>query len=336
MIGALFAILSAVSFGVAGPFTRRGLMSGSASQAVYVTVIMGVPLFLVAALVSGEIFQASAISPRSYLLLVAAGIVHFVFGRYFAARAVSAIGANRAAPVQALTVIISVLVAVILLEEQLSAKMAFGIALIIIGPAILIERTGLFRRAPNISSKHSGSEQGQRSGSLSGSGVFSSSPSEAIASDRRKIASPPALRLAEGYFFGILTAMAWGISPIMIRSVLTDTNLSILAGMVSYTAAASVLVLSFVLPGRLASLHKMNGAAVKWFLLAGAGACAAQMFWYLALGIIPVTVAAPLQYTTPVFTFLFSFLLNRRIESFGRRVIAAIALSVVGSMVLAL
>ena len=144
----------------------------------------------------------------------------------------------------------------------------------------------------------------------------------------------PPIRFAEGYLFGILASLAWGISPIMVRFVLIDTSAGVLACAVSYTGAAGVLVLSLILPGRLANLQKLNRSAVKWFLLSGTSVCTAHLLWFIALGIIPVTIAAPLQYTSPIFTYVISFLLIRNIENFGPRIVLAISLSVIGSMIL--
>lgn len=337
MLGVLFAILSAASFGLNSVNIRRGVLSGSPAHAIYVTVILGVPFFLVAALVTGQVFHVSLVSPRGYLLLAAAGVLHFIAGRYCNYRAIKVIGANRAAPLQAVALMISVLVAIFLLGERVTAVMVIGILLIIIGPAIVVERSKQVRQNPGFPPKGV-SLVGQTSASIHGASLVGVGPHQSLslATNPKGETSPLVLRQAEGYLFGLMAATAWGITPIMIRSALLETNLGILGGLISYAAAAAVLILSLVLPGRLANLQAMSRTSMRWFLQASVSGFLAQMFWYLALGIIPVTVAAPLQRTTALFILLFSFLVNRKIESFGPRVIAGIVLSVVGSLALAL
>ena len=95
MLGGIFSVLSAMSFALGGAMTRRGMLQASASFGLYVTVIMGVPLFALAALASRQIFHADEITSNGYLLLAGAGILHFLIGRYCGFRAVGAIGANR-------------------------------------------------------------------------------------------------------------------------------------------------------------------------------------------------------------------------------------------------
>src|SRR5439155_9332713 len=112
--------------------------------------------------------------------------------------------------------------------------------------------------------------------------------------------------------------------------------LGILAALVSYSAAATVLILSLARPGGGAPLRGMDRETLSWFLLAGLSVFFAQMFYYLALGLAPVVVVIPLLQTYAIFTLMLSYVLNRAGESFGRRVIAGIALAVAGSIALGL
>ena len=57
MLGALLALLSAGAFSINSVLIRRGVVRTSPSHVAFVTVIMGVPMFLVAALVTGQLFR---------------------------------------------------------------------------------------------------------------------------------------------------------------------------------------------------------------------------------------------------------------------------------------
>jgi len=112
------------------------VIGGSAAQGVLLTVLGGVPLFLVAATLTGQIFHASELRPFAYLALACAGVIHFLYGRYCMYRAYELIGANRSAPISQATTVLAVLIAVGFLNEQVTLTMGLGITFVIIGSAI--------------------------------------------------------------------------------------------------------------------------------------------------------------------------------------------------------
>ena len=140
MLGALFAVLSALSFAFSTITARRGVIGSSASFGLYITVILGVPLFAIAALATGQLFDTFDLSPEDMGMLAAAGVLHFLVGRYCNYRCIDAIGANRSQPLQATNTIYSVVVAVIVLSEEVTPLMGVGIVLLVVGPLIMVER----------------------------------------------------------------------------------------------------------------------------------------------------------------------------------------------------
>jgi drug/metabolite transporter (DMT)-like permease len=107
-------------------------------------------------------------------------------------------------------------------------------------------------------------------------------------------------------------------------------------GLVSYIAAAAFLMLTFLRPGQLADILSVRGSTGGWFLLSTFAVFLAQFFRYLALGYAPVVLVEPLTRLSGLFTLLFSFFMNRRVESFAPRVIAGIVMAVGGSMLMAI
>src|SRR5690606_7616821 len=78
------------------------------------------------------------------------------------------------------------------------------------------------------------------------------------------------LRQAEGYFFALIAALSYGSSPVLIRAALEDASgLSILGGLVSYVAAAALLLASLILPSRRGLIAAINPSTTKVFFLAG-------------------------------------------------------------------
>jgi drug/metabolite transporter (DMT)-like permease len=309
MFGALISLFSAFSFSMSDILVRRGVAKAPAAYGAFITVMIGVPLFALATLLTGQIFRVDDLSADEYLMLGAAGIVHYVVGRYANYLAIGAIGAARAGPVQSLTLPYSVLIAFLFLGEGVTAGMAAGIALILIGPALMVERQPA-RQA-----------------------VLASPEPEAVVTG--PAAAPFRMRQAEGYLFATIAAVAYGSSPVLIRAALEGSSgLSILGGFVSYIAAAALLLTSLLLPSRRALLAAFEPATVRVFFGAGFFVFMAQMLRFVALSVASVAVVAALLRFTSVFTLALSWYFNRELENLTWRVVAGVVVSVVGALLL--
>ena len=322
MLGALFAVLSALSFGFSTIAARRGVVGSSASYGLYITVIMGVPLFVVAAAATGQLLDTFDLSLEALGMLSAAGVLHFLIGRYCNYRCIDAIGSNRSQPLQATNTLYSVVVAVLVLGENVTPLMFVGILLLMVGPLVMIER----RRQPQPAPTESNATP------VATPASSQSAPSDAPARPNAAIAP----RYAEGYLYGLLSAAAYGTSPVMIRYALEDTGLGVAGGMVAYIAAASVLVASLALPGRIRDLSGFNLKIISFFLASAVAVFLAQLFRFAALAIAPVSVVTPLTRLGVVFTPFLAFIFNRNLESFSPRVLMGIAISGIGALLLAL
>ena len=307
MIGVLLAIASAFAFSLSDALVRRGVRTGSASQGAFVTVILGVPLFLLAALLAGQLFKLGSLSLASIGYLSAAGIVHYVFGRYFNYRAIGAIGASRTSPVQALSLPYSALTALVFLDEGITVGMAAGIVLILVGPLLMIERRA---RVPLPAATQ----------------PVQPAPSNGFE-----------LRQVEGYAFATASALSYGTSPVLIRAALEgESGVALLGGLVSYVAAAGVLLLSLYLPGRRSLIGALEPRTMRIFFGAGFSVFMAQMLRFLALSLTSVAVATALLRLGSIFTLCLAWLMNRYIEVINWKVIAGILVSVLGAILLVL
>lgn len=308
MTGGFFAVISTVCFGFHNAAIRRGVLGAAAGQALYITVFLGVPVLLAAAVVSGQLGRVGAISPSGYLSLGMAGVVHFLFGRYCNYRAVAAIGSNRASPFMGTSFLFSVGFAVLLQGETVTPLGLTGMGLMFVAPLLLVGSG--FRRRPEVPA---GSGPGAlRAGAL------------------------PLARLVEGYAFAMGSALGYGSSPNFVRAGLEGTGLGVLGGLASYATAALILAVTMLQPGRFRGLAGVPAPALRWFLGAAFSISFAQMFRYVALGMAPVTLVASLGQLSPVFSLVFGFLINREFESFAPRVLIGIVLSVAGSVLLIL
>ena len=310
LLGALFSILSSASFGINTVFARRGVLGTSATNGIYISVPMGVPLLAIAALLTGQLLRIGALSPRDFLFLAAAGAIHFLLGRYSNYRATAAIGANRSNPLRSISTPFSVIAAVLILGERLSWLNGIGIATVILAPAIMIEGA---LRPPN-------APPPVAAGALT------------VSAPAPRGFTPTRAQMVEGYIFGILSAVGYGTSPLFVRAAIGGTGLGIVGAFISYSAATAILLVGFLQPGRLSRLLDINRRALWWFILTAISVFFAQMFRYVALDMATVTVVSPLQQSATIFGLFFSFIFNRSLESFKPRVLVGIALSVAGSV----
>ena len=311
MLGGLFALLAAFTFAVNNATARRGVLHASVSQAMAITVPMGVPLFLSVAWPMGALPLLGSFSPMSILYLSLAGIAHFVWGRYCNYRATKAMGSNLVAPVQQWSLVFTLGAAVLFLGETVTPLRLVGIALVLLGP--MLTATG--------------------EGSIAG-----------VIRGRKQAAKPAAERangwrpnLVEGYTFALLSSTGYGASPILISLGLQARGLemSLAGGLISYIAATVATFLLLALwPGQLRHAVMITPVAARWFTLAGFTVWASQTFRYLALSVAPVSVVTPIQRLSIVFRVHLSRLINPEHEVFGAEIWIGTLVSLLGVLAL--
>ncbi len=129
--------------------------------------------------------------------------------------------------------------------------------------------------------------------------------------------------------------MAYGSSPVFIRAALEDqSGLSVLGGLISYTAAGLVMLASLSLSGRGELLRSMRPETVRAFVGAGFFVAMAQMFRFIALSLAPVAVVTSLTRSGNIFTLGLSWMVNRHLEFITVRVVIGVLVSVAGAIVL--
>ena len=312
IFGALLSLTSALSFSVNAILVRRGIAGAgaTASQGAFITVLLGVPFGFIAVVLTGQVLRFGEISPMGYLLLLTAGIIHFGVGRYCNYRSVEAIGAARSGPIMGVTTPFSILMAVILLDEVVTLTMLFAIALVLLGPAVILER-----KPP------------------------SPTPAPASSSNGGGSTAPPAraleVRLLEGYLFATLAAVMYGTSPILIRAALMDAARTAAIGtFVAYFGASAVLMATLVLPGRRQLIGAINLRYMRLFGGAGLFVFLAQLLRFSALSVADVSVVNPLQRMANVFTVILTWMFNRSLETITLRVVIGVLVSFAGSALL--
>ncbi len=315
IFGALLALVSAFSFSVNFILVRRGFADAgaTAAQGAFITVLLGVPFGLAAVVITGQLFNFDQISLDGYLLLAAAGIVHFGIGRYCNYRGIAAIGAPRAATIQAIAVPYSVLMAMVLLGERPTILMFVGIALILGSPALMIDRG----KRPTPAAEPA-------TGNAASTGAATASARPAVE-----------MRMVEGYTFSLLASVGYGSSPILIRAALEDASgVAAVGTFIAYVGASAVLMATLALPAQRHLIGTINVRYMRLFGGAGFSVFMAQLLRFFALSIADVSIVNPLMRMIGVFTLILSYLVNRRLEHITLGVVLGVLVSFAGSALL--
>jgi len=311
----VLALLAAVTFAANNATLRRGVVGGTLSQAMVVTLLLGTAMVWIAVLAVGGTGHLQAFPLRSTLLFSAAGLLHFGFGRYCNYRATRAMGTVLVGPVQQTSVLITLVLAIVLLSERLTTLHIVGIALIIAAPMLAARAHAPasfrpFRRA---------------------------SEAESTQVEARSAAGFQP-KLGEGYLFATFSALAYGSSPILVRQAMVEGNgmAGGLAGAaVAYTAATVGVVAIVICQGGLGRSLTMSRPTLGWYSAAGVTAAASQIFVYMALAIAPASVVIPIQRTSLVMRVWLARVLNPELESFDGPVLLATVVSLIGAVALA-
>ena len=318
MLGPLLGLLSAASFALNVTVIRRAVLLASASQATIVTVFAGVPIALVMAAATGQLFRISSLSGTSILLLIAGGISQFVIGRYGNYKSIQCLGATASAPLRSLAAVFSVALAIIFLDEKVNFLMGLAITLLIISPLFTLQIGGRSRKSTTAASD------------------VPTPPSGGSSSETPPRAHPVFVRKqAEGYLWGLVMGVGYGSTVLFIRAALKDSGMAIAGVLIAYVAGAVVLFIIFAATKQLADARGVTREAAPWYMLATVSILLAHTFRFIGFSIAPVTLIAPFQEISALFVMLFSYFINRRAEVFGSRVFLAIIVAISGAALLA-
>jgi len=296
-LGAVLAVLSAATFALTNATGRRGVITGTPVQGMVISIPVGLLCFVLVALLTGALESLGRISLAALASLSAAGILHFVIGRYCNFRASQAAGVNLTAPVMQLNAVVTLVLAVVVLREPCTMLQVFG---------------GIFMVAGSLVTQRA--SQATTAGAARGAPRF-------------------APRVAAGFLFAALAALMYGTSPIIVRQALIDVGpLSGLAGgSIAYAAATVAVALGLCIPSMRRNVMQVRGDNARWFVYSGVFVAAAQGFLYSALAVAPIMLVAPLLQLSLVFRFLFALLLNPHHELFGAMVVFGSIVSIVGA-----
>ncbi|MDE2838784.1 MAG: DMT family transporter [Chloroflexota bacterium] len=140
MSGALLALGAAAMLGLNTAVVRRSMLRASAYNGIVITILLSVPLFVLLALVTGQLTRIDGFTGIQYGALAVGGILNFLGGRFSQFLAVQAMGANLTSPVRVLSGLVGAVFGITLLGEQVGLLRGAGIALLIVAPLVAFAR----------------------------------------------------------------------------------------------------------------------------------------------------------------------------------------------------
>jgi len=297
-MAAFLAILASLFFAIGAIFSRRGSMLVSPTRGAQITILMGPPIFAFMAFVFGELDESFSLPLIAYVFFGVAGILHFVGGRSLQYLGIQAIGAARATVIITLSPLVSVAIAMVAFDEIPGWAVGVGAALLVLGPILIA--------------------LGERQRRLATTGTESQLPS---------------VDLARGFLLSGGAAVVWGITPILVKAGLNESDFPVLATLVSYVAAALVVGGILGQPGAGARFISMDRDGIRWYILAGLAVSSAHFVRYLALSEGDVTIVVLMFQLVPLFVFILTWIINRDIETLNRYLFAGGVTVVIGSVI---
>lgn len=135
-IGIFYALVSGTLWGIGPLLLKRGMTLSNVSTATLIEQYVSVLVLLIIAAARDEIFQLN-FSGTGFWAFVAAGAVGASFGKIFYYKGIDKVGASKSTSVKNSSPILTVLLAVIVLGEELTFPVAVGSVLIVIGILVL-------------------------------------------------------------------------------------------------------------------------------------------------------------------------------------------------------
>ncbi|MDB9862647.1 DMT family transporter [Litorivicinus sp.] len=306
MLGALLSFLSAAFFGFNAVMMRRGVLTGSALQGLSFTLPLGALFFGLASLVLLDVSDIETLNWTATWYFIAAGVAHFLVGRYTNYKCTKAVGANIGGPIQQFTVVVSVVLAILVLEESINWLGWIGIVLLTVGP-LAVAKAKKKDKVEKLEFE---------------------------------------FKLAEGYFYGIASSICYGASPVLIALAFQENNtglattstwqLAIFGAFIGHFAATLVLLAIVLIFGLTDEVKRTDPKNIPFFIYSAVFVFLSQGLRYVALVLAPVYIVSPVQRTSTIFRVIFSKIVNPTTELFGIWIWIGIGVSLAGAVLLAI
>jgi transporter family protein len=134
--GMAYALAAGTLWGIGPLLLKRGLARSNVSTATLIEQVVAVLFLVVLTVAQGQLAFAE-VSGRAFWSFAAAGMIGASFGKIFYIKGIDKVGASKATSVKNSSPILTTILAVVFLGEQLTWPIAVGVIAIVIGIGVL-------------------------------------------------------------------------------------------------------------------------------------------------------------------------------------------------------
>lgn len=135
--GLLFAILAAVTWGLAPLFAKVGLARTSPFVGITIRSVVVTTMVLFTVLASGRWKAFSGIGSRTIAIMALEGLLAGLLGQYFYFKAIKSLDASTVTPIVGAYPLFTFLFAILILGEKFTVAKSLGALLVIAGVVLL-------------------------------------------------------------------------------------------------------------------------------------------------------------------------------------------------------
>jgi drug/metabolite transporter (DMT)-like permease len=295
--GLILSVIASLMFSTGIIIIRKAsARTGESFSVAAVSVLIGVPFFAVAVTMTGDWDKILTASWSPLVMLMSAGVIHFIFGRLLGYSAYRLIGANKATPFIMTDRFYTLLFCFLFLGEPFTVFIIGGVLCMFFGAALITTEK------KTVAEKK---EKGHISAEV------------------------------KGILLALLTAFLWGTTPVLIKPGVEAIGSPVAGAFVSYGAAAVVMLCLLLSRSRRQQVTQLPLVkSLTPMALAGVCTATGQLLYYTALRMSPANIVTPLLGTQVIFIFILSFLVNRRIEVFSWKVALGMVATLAGTYLL--
>jgi drug/metabolite transporter (DMT)-like permease len=289
----LLALAAGACFGLSNVVGRMAIARSSVYHVAFWSVLVTVAVLSLPLAWLGASDQLGSSNLEALPYFVGAGFAADFVARFSLYAASARIGGSRAAAFRVLTPIVTVSFGVLVFGDRLSAFVALGVALMVLGLGFV--HGDVARRAEALP-------------------VAGGSSPPARASTWLARQSPA----GQGLVFGLLAGLAFGAGDLLRKGGI-DAGGNALVGVFIASTTALILYLGRGLAtGGMLSPFDVSRTALPMLALTGLCVLFALVLFFSSLRLIPVGVASSVSGTQVLFAIIFGWLLNQRVERVSR------------------
>jgi len=137
ILGVLFAFLTSFFFALNSIATRRGVLTGYIFPSVFISLLVGIPMYIILLPFCNDINLLPKVTFYSLLPFIISGVINYAIGRYTLYSAIHYIGSAISVPIITTSQIIAAFIAIPLLHESVTLSKILGLIISMIGVLLI-------------------------------------------------------------------------------------------------------------------------------------------------------------------------------------------------------